>query len=98
MLGVVRPSMTWLLELKQARVWPDWTLDHDVEIWDRCSRSALSPATADHVGGEPAGHRYRHDGSPNDRDRMRHVVHACNCVDRVAQCRCDEPDHRGVHI
>ncbi len=34
-LGVIRPSIEWLLECKQARFWRDWTVHHDSASWDR---------------------------------------------------------------
>lgn len=35
MLGVVRPSFTWLFDNKQTRFWRDWTITHDKDAWDR---------------------------------------------------------------
>ncbi len=34
-LGVIRPSMDWLMASKQIRFWRDWTIHHDPEWWDR---------------------------------------------------------------
>lgn len=34
-LGVIRPSVTWLFDNKQSRFWRDWTITHDQEFWDR---------------------------------------------------------------
>lgn len=35
MLGVIRPSYTWLFDNKQSRFWRDWTTTHDKAAWDR---------------------------------------------------------------
>lgn len=33
-LGVIRPTLTWLFENKQSRLWREWTLVHDQDVWD----------------------------------------------------------------
>ena len=43
MLGVLRPSIEWLLECKQARVWRDWTRHHDSADWDRLLEPLRTP-------------------------------------------------------
>lgn len=35
MLGVFRPSYTWMFDNRQSRFWRDWTITHDREGWDR---------------------------------------------------------------
>lgn len=45
MLGVVRPSITWLFDNKQSRFWRDWTNRHDKDVWDRY----FSTADREHV-------------------------------------------------
>lgn len=33
-LGVIRPTLSWLFENKQSRLWREWTLVHDQDVWD----------------------------------------------------------------